>query len=448
MTNYKSPAAVQAAKLLLSLAALAICVALYFRIAGMQSDINREWGKVDQSAYMNFAKEAYRSSFAFTGGRNRMPLFPWLQAMFYSPEMTDEEFFDQGKRLNVLISIVCLAALAAAFFRKFSRGFALYAISVIAFLCFALEAPWFQAEILYYTLFAFAFMLAIESIQRPKWYKSIGVGLLFASAHFTKASALPGLALFTCSFAVPLLAIRHRAIRQRTIEILSPALLSLLVFFVALFPYFNESRERYGHFLYNVNSTFYVWYDSWGEAKFGTKAAGDREGWPDMPAEEIPSLTKYLTEHSIADIGQRFAQGAIRIHRNVCSGSGQFGLCIHAGMGVVILVFGICLRMTGARGSLKLEDLQAGLFAFLFVLSYLLMYVWYAAIASGPRFILALLIPLFWSVGLALPNASRVSLPGTRIGMANAMLSLMWVMLLSQVYELAAVRASMLVAGY
>lgn len=443
------PPASRAARLLLILATVALGLALYWHIAIVQIEVNQDKGKVDQSAYLYFAKQAYETNFSFTGNRNRMPLFPWIQALFYSPELSEEDFFEQGKLLNVLISLAGLAALGAALFFRLSQGYALYAISVIAFLFFAIKAPWFQAEILFYTLFAFAFMLSIESIRSPRWYKSVGVGLLFALAHFTKASATPGIALYTCSFAVPLLAaIRSGWNRRRVVEIVSQALTPLLVFFLALFPYFNESKERYGHYLYNVNSTFYVWYDSWGEAKFGTKAAGDREGWPDMPAEQIPSLTKYLKEHSVAEIGQRFVQGAMRIHRSVCTGPGQFGLCIHAGIGVAMLIFGLCLRMTGAQGSLTKKDIQTGLFSLLFLLSYLFMYMWYAAIASGPRFILALLIPLFWLVGLALPNLAEVNLPGTNISISNAILSLMLVILLSQVYELAAVRASLIVGGF
>lgn len=439
----------RAARLLLILATATLGLSLYLYIAIVQSEVNQDWGKVDQGAYMYFAKEAYETNFAFTGNRNRMPLFPWVQALLYSPDMSDQAFFEQGKLLNVLISLAGLAALGAAFFLRFSQGYALYTISVIAFLFFVIKAPWFQAEILFYALFAFAFMLSIESIRSPRWYKSVGVGLLFALTHFTKASATPGIALYTFSFAVPLLAaIRNGLNRQRMVEIVSQALLPLLAFFVALFPYFNESKARYGHYLYNVNSTFYIWYDSWGEAKFGTKAAGDRHGWPDMPGDQIPSLTKYLKEHSITDIGQRFVQGAARLHRNVCTGPGQFGLCIHAGIGIVIVIFGLCLQLTGARGSLTKEDIQTGLFAFLFILGYLLMYMWYAAIASGARFILALLIPLFWSVGLAFPNVSRVYLPGLNIGILDAVLSVMSVILVSQVYELAAVRASLLVGGF
>lgn len=357
--------AARASKPLLILAAVGLGLALYLYLVTIQNKVNQDWSKVDQGAYIDFAKKAYTSSFAFTGHRNRMPLFPWIEALFYSPDMSDEAFFEQGKQLNVLISIAGIAALGAAFFQKFSKSYATYAIAVIAFLCFAIKAPWFQAEILFYVLFGFAFIFAIESISNPKWYKSVGVGLLFALAHFTKASALPGLAIYTCSFALPLLAdLRSRRFnRLRSIRVVLNAILPLLVFTATLFPYLKESKERYEHYLYNVNSTFYVWYDSWGEAKFGTKAAGDREGWPDMPKDEIPSLTKYLNEHSATDILRRFSRGAARIHNNACIGAdspSQFGLCIHVGMGVLVLLCCLAAQLHGGRRQLSSQEIQSG----------------------------------------------------------------------------------------
>ena len=453
MKMHRSPDAVRAGILLLILAALAIGLALYLHISGMQSEVNRDFSKVDQGAYMHFAIRAYESNFSYTGDRNRMPLFPWIQALFYSPDMSDEEFFEQGKQLNVLISITCLTVLGTAFFLKFSKSYAFYAVSVIAFLCFAIKAPWFQAEILFYVLFAFAFMLSIESIRCPKWYKSVGLGLLFALAHFTKASALPGLAIYACSFAVPLICefrSRSRSL-QRIFEIALCAFAPLFVFMVALFPYFNESKERYGHYLYNVNSTFYIWYDSWGEAKFGTKAAGDREGWPDMPDEEIPSLTKYLNEHSASDITRRFTRGMEKIHENACSGAdspSQFGLCFHAGIGVLVLFCCLFAQLSSGRGWLTKKDIQTGLFAGFLLAGYFILYIWYAAIASGPRFILALLIPLFWTAGLALRTAPSINVPGTTISIYSAVIAVALVILFSQTYEIAAGRAYLLFGGF
>lgn len=452
MKKTSVPAALSAAKALLILAGFGVTLALYLRIAEIQSGVNQNLGKVDQFAYLDFAKRAHASNFAFTGWRNRMPLYPWMQALFYSPEMSDEAFFESGKDLNTLLSIACIALLGAAFFRQFAKSYALYAMAVIALLCFAIKAPWFQAEVLFYTLFAFAYMLSIEAIRRPAWWKSIGLGLLLALAHFTKASALPALALCVCSCALPLLyELRHRPTRGRIYQLAFQAIAPLAVFFIALFPYFSESKDRYGQYLYNVNSTFYVWYDSWGEAKFGTKAAGDREGWPDLPDEEIPSMAKYLAEHSAADIARRLAQGAERIHKNACSGAdspSQFGLCLHAGAGILILTICLAARLRASAGRFTIQAVQCAIFAALFFALYLLMFWWFAAIASGPRFILSLLIPLLWTVGLAVRSAPGVTLPGTDISLTDAVIAVMLIILLSQIYELAAARAAILFGGF
>lgn len=118
--------------------------------------------------------------------------------------------------------------------------------------------------------------------------------------HLIKASVLPTLLL-----ATPLLIIRgmtrgqndeagpgSASLRQprRVLHNAACALVLLGCFLVVVFPYIRTSKERFGRYFYNVNSTFYMWYDSWDEAERGTKAHGDRDGWPNMPADQIPSF--------------------------------------------------------------------------------------------------------------------------------------------------------------
>ncbi len=443
----------RAAKLLLVFATVGFSLALYLRITEIQRDANVNMGSMDQFAYMVFAKKAYESGYSYTGGRARMPLFPWIQALFYSPEMSDEAFFEQGKQINVLISVAGIAAIGAAFVSKFSKLYASYAIALIAFLCFAIKAPWFQAEILFYVLFAFAFMLAVESIRWPKWYKSIGVGLLFALAHFTKASGLLGIAMYAGSFSVPLLAeiYRRRPNRQGLTRIILLAIAPLVIFAAALFPYFNESKHRYGHYLYNVSTTFYMWYDYWAEAKEGTKAAGDREGWPDMPDEEIPSLTKYLAEHTSAQIAQRFVKGAAQMYKNACGsadGPSQFGLCVHVGIGLLIILSCVYGKLVDARHRPTLKDAQIFVFVASLLSVYSVSFMWFASISSGPRFMLMLLIPLLWSVGLALEAAPASSTSGLKASHYRAVIAVMLVILLSQLYHLVVERAAQLFGGF
>ena len=81
---------------------------------------------------------------------------------------------------------------------------------------------------------------------------------------------------------------------------LSKIFSSLLFFLLLASPYLYENYVNYNkQIFYNVNSTFYVWYDTWEEVENGTKLCGDRVGWPKMPEEEIPSFSKYIESHSI-----------------------------------------------------------------------------------------------------------------------------------------------------
>ena len=76
---------------------VATCLFLltFLHIAQVQNSEKNPKISGDQIAFLNFAKEAYHSNFHFTGGRNQMPLYPWIQALFYSPELTDEAFLSK-----------------------------------------------------------------------------------------------------------------------------------------------------------------------------------------------------------------------------------------------------------------------------------------------------------------------------------------------------------------
>ena len=52
-----------------------------------------------------------------------------------------------------------------------------------------------------------------------------------------------------------------------------------------LSPYLRTNKTVFGRYFYNVNTTFYVWYDDWPQASVGTIKHGDDVGWPKMAAE-------------------------------------------------------------------------------------------------------------------------------------------------------------------
>src|SRR5262249_21141964 len=76
-----------------------------------------------------------------------------------------------------------------------------------------------------------------------------------------------------------------------------------------------SSRRVYGHYFYNVNTTFYVWYDNWAQASVGPYSHGDAVGWPSMPEDQLMSPAKYVRSHSMAQMASRIGDGFVDIAR-------------------------------------------------------------------------------------------------------------------------------------
>lgn len=384
-----------------------IIVGLYWCGAVEQlARVNTDMNSTDQSAYMNYARSLYKSNYTFTGGRNRMPVYPSLQSLFYRPDMTDEAFFTRGKYINLVLSLGLLAGLAFVFRQFFSWLHSLNLVLIVAFTVFIFKASYFQAELLFYFLNFCLFLLMWKFLQRMSWRLAILTGIVAGLAHLTKASILPGLIIFmvlagikwgwvtlrsrhSCGDAIP------------TKFILSHLLAVLLVgafFLITVFPYINTSKRVFGHYFYNVNSTFYIWYDSWEEAKQGTRAHGDRVGWPDMPPEEIPSMSKYLREHTLQQIIGRFVDGGQRVRNSVVDSYGYFKYIV-----VYLCLFIIAFLRSWRRArQAVMSNPFLYLFLALYFAGYILLYFWYAPIVSGNRFILAQFIPFMFTVSYGL----------------------------------------------
>lgn len=321
---------------------------------------------------------------------------------------------------------------------------------------FSIQAPFFKAEILFFMLFGFAFAQSIDSIRHAAWYKSVSLGVLLAAVHFTKASALPILGIYVLSFSIQFVFTlwnRSQDIHAY-LRILGQATIPALIFVLLLLPYFSESKERYGQYLYNVTTTFYMWYESWDEAKRGTRAAGDRIGWPDLPDEEIPSLAKYLDEHSFSEIIHRFYLGARSFVEKACTNADspqRLGYCGHVGVGLLILIASAVSLIGTPASQVSAKNIQVGVFLVLVFSVYLLSSFWAWPITMGPRVTLTLLIPFFWTIGLMLetPRLRAVQLEalGHRILLWNIVYAVLIIVVLFQTYELVTFRAAHLYGG-
>jgi hypothetical protein len=388
----------------LLLAFLVVMASLYIYGAVQQSrSRNQDWTRSDQSAYMGFARSMRESNYRYMGDWNRMPLYPALQSLLYRTGMSDEVFFVRGKWLNVILSIVVLASIYAVSRHYLAWHAATNLLLIAAFTLFVVKAPYFQSELLFYGLNFLAFVMTIEMLRRPTWRRALLTGTFWGLGHLVKASVLSGVALFM--FWATLQALRTWRCRVHAGEadahrvLLRPLLciaLAGVVFLAVIYPYISVSKRVFGHYFYNVNSTFYMWYDSWAEAKEGTRAYGDRLGWPDMPADQIPSLRKYVREHSARQMLERIVTGATRMLKDAAhTPKFAYGYFLYL---VLFSLAGLVAALVTWRetwASFQRRPFLA-LYLISYFVAYALLYAWFMPIGRGNRFALGQFVPLLF----------------------------------------------------
>ena len=248
---------------------LALIVALFVWGANQQAErVNTDMGSTDQSAYMNFAKRIAQAQFLYSGDRNRMPLYPALMSLFYKDGMSDQEFFERGKKIGIGLfgSVVAFFVLS----RVSKPVDALTGTLVTMFTVFAYKSPYFQAEVLFYTINFLLFYLLLSFVQQPGIRLAALAGLVGGIGHLTKASVLPAVllaALLVLARGVVGLWRRHYSADTPVIQAshsrfvlnhLCSVTILIGCFLFIIFPYILQSKSRYGHYFYNVNSTFYM----------------------------------------------------------------------------------------------------------------------------------------------------------------------------------------------
>jgi hypothetical protein len=170
-------------------------------------------------------------------------------------------------------------------------------------------------------------------------------------------------------------------------------LLVVGTFAAVIFPYIRTSKQIYGHYFYNVNSTFYMWCDSWPEAVAFTKAYDNSAGGRDFPSDQIPSPAKYWREHSAGQIAYRLGHGLKTLATRSAKATGYYKFMLLFVLTAVVLAW----RQRQLACRLIAENLFAAIFCFLSFFSYVLLYAWYDAIVSDSRFILSLFLPFVFA---------------------------------------------------
>jgi hypothetical protein len=370
------------------LLAVLIILALYgwvahARLAMDPTPLNRG----DQAAYLSYARRMHDTHYTVAGDRNRMPVYPFLLSLVYRPGLTDEEFLARAQSFDINLSILLLAVLFLVLRRFFPSFYSAALLIVAAFGVFVYRVGTVEVEPLFYFVSFCAFVLLVRMLIAPSWWLALLAGVVTALAYLTKASMLPTIAIWSVVFAGQTLwecraRIQPRQIAQR----LGHLLLVLGTFGLIVFPYEQTSKQLYGHYFFNVNSTYYMWCDSWPEALAFTAAHRNN---PAYPSGQVPSPGKYWREHSAAQIAGRFLHGLKTFATRSAKLVGYYKFVLFLALSATVL----SIRRWPLARELIEGKFFATSFCFLFFFCYLLLYAWYDAVITDSRFILSLFLP-------------------------------------------------------
>ncbi len=347
------------------------------------------------------------TEFKYPGDGNRMPIYPIILSFFFRPNLPLEHFFALGKYINFVLSIIALIGIFLIFGYYLPLAQALALVGVTAFTVYLFRASYLHPDQLYYFLSFVAFILMAKMLLKPTVLLAAACGLVAALAHLTKASMLLGFALFVVFFCLRMAYHFFVSVksdeqipksRNRFVYNLACMGVALLAFFAVLYPQISSNKRVFGRYFYNVNTTFYMWYDSWDEVKRGTRAHGDREGWPKMPPDQIPGPVKYWQEHTWREIGYRFLFGGAFTLLEATTSSGWFKYFLIL---PVVAVIGILTNRRTALQHVR-EDFWLVSFVLCYFVVYYLSYSWYGVIAADSRFVLSLFLPVAFSSALVI----------------------------------------------
>ena len=387
-------------KWLVAIAFIVIGVFYYNAAASHADTINVDPTHSDQQVYIDLAKKVRLQNFSYTGDRNQTPLYPFLQALFYNSKLSNEEYFAVGKHVNIMLSLVMLLVLFYISRRYFSLHRAVILTLIVAFSLFIFKSPYFTAEITYYSLSFLAFLGMGWMLISPSPSKGVFTGIALGFAYYAKATILPAVVLFSFFFIIKEIWAIAKSVPKRKADIrnwISYSLL-VLVFLGILFPYLHESKNRFGHYFYNQNSTFFIWYDDFYAAKDDSELYGYGQKWPDLPPDEVPSFQNYIRNHSLKEIGDRFVYGFGVQLNHVKNPYNRISFPL---IYLLILAFVMVQNIRGAWRSIVKYRYVVG-FVILNFIAYIVLFAWYAPVAGGPRFIYSLFILYVFSVFLAI----------------------------------------------
>ena len=351
----------------------------------------------DQIAVVVQARMLIESSDRIALDRQRGPLLAGLMAM--SGSDSDMHLFDVGIRINQVLCVLGVVVLAAVTARRTGWLSGLVVAVILLSGVTAYFGAWLRADLLASILLTGVLVLCWRVLERPHLALAALLGLLMGVAYLAKPVILPILACYVLALAASAVRARFSPPSEggRGGSHLACGAITVVCLAAVIAPYMSNSARQYGSPTYNVNTTYYLWYDTFEESQaVGTGAHYDRVGAADMPEDELPSLGRYLRTHSVSDIWNRLVEGGLAPVRLTAPGVQESDLR-YLTLPILALALGAATVVVFRRRLFsRLVSSDPVPYAFLAVSILLLVgaTAWWLPFSSGMRFLLPWLLPV------------------------------------------------------
>ena len=351
--------------------------------------------KYDENAYLDHVRTILLSdNYWYLGDRNRMPIFNYFLSLFYDLNLSELENYYNLKIANLTLTSVLSFLFFLKINKKFENKFILLNLSF-----FVLIIPIFAlihqllVESIFFLGLCFLLIYFQQFYDDPSTQNSLKLGLVGALVYFLKYTGL------TVFFAISLFTIIFGLIKKKK-NYIKKFLIVFLTFFTLVSPYLYENYSNFNkHIFYNVNSEFYIWADSWEEIVNGVRANNDRIGWPTMEESELPSFSKYVSEHTLSDAINRFSYGFKSIGVDYFSLNKLGSHITFVSISMIVLIIYL------ANKGNSFYILRPSYFDIITVLTtgfIIFSSAFYSYISTGLRYTLPIAIPIFLMVFLKL----------------------------------------------
>lgn len=366
--------------------------------------VDKDITRHDQAEYLRYAQYVADTHFDGMGNRMQMPALPTLLALFTHPGMPQSEFFERAKIVCIVVAALACAVVVALMLRGLKATGPNVAL-VTAFFVFAFRGGYVQAEPLSYAAMFVAFLAMLRAWKTDRPLAFAAAGIASGLAYLVKATSLVGLGVLVACAAT-------RAIVKRRVASVAHAALACAAFFVTIFPYARSTKQLYGSWLHNLNTSWVVWCDSFEQFSDLSR----RVDLMHAPASELPSAGRYFATHTVGQMLWREVRGIAEVLANALISHG------YAWFGAAYVVFFLMLlRRPEYRRVVFTRDASAAwIFVVTYLAAHLVVYGFWGAISAANRFILGVFAPAILSLARAIEQAEPERLARFDRGMRRA----------------------------